>query len=119
MNKTYYHFFCVRDSEESISDVMNSIINQSYKPEKIIAVDDGSSDKTSDILDEYKNKFPKLIEVIHTDSKTRDYSRIPKLWNMCLRSEYDFHMVGAGDVVYEKDYAKKLLNTIKKYKVTK
>ena len=109
MEKTYYHFFCVRDSEKSISDVMNSIINQSYRPEKIIVVDDGSSDKTGTILDEYKNKFPKLIEIIHTDSKTRDYSRIPKLWNMCLKEEYDFHMVGAGDVVYEKDYAQKLM----------
>jgi len=110
MKKTYYHFFCVRDSEDSISDVLDSIINQSYKPEKIIAVDDGSSDKTGQILDEYQKKNSELIEVIHTDSKTRDYSRIPKLWNMCLTKEYDFHMVGAGDIVYEKDYAKKLLN---------
>jgi len=109
MKKTYYHFFCVRDSEDSISDVMNSIINQSYKPEKIIVVNDGSSDKTGKILDLYKEKFPELVKVIHTDSKTRDYSRIPKLWNMCLSKEYDFQMVGAGDVVYEKDYAIKLL----------
>ncbi|HUS50477.1 MAG TPA: glycosyltransferase family A protein [Candidatus Paceibacterota bacterium] len=114
MKKTYYHFFCVRDSEKSILDVVDSIINQSYKPEKIIVVNDGSSDQTGKILDEYKNKFPELIEVIHTDSKTRDYSRIPKLWNMCIRKEYDFHMVGAGDVVYEKDYAQKLLNEFEK-----
>ena len=108
MEKTYYHFFCVRDSEDSISDVMESIINQSYKPKKIIAVNDGSSDKTGQILDTYKEKFPDLINIIHTNSKTRDYSRIPTLWNLCLTKEYDFHMVGAGDVVYEKDYAKKL-----------
>lgn len=110
--KTYYHFFCVRDSEESIGDVMESIINQSYKPEKICVVNDGSSDKTGQILDEYKKKFPNLINIIHTDSKTRDYSRIPKLWNMCLTKEYDFHMIGAGDVVYEKDYAKKLMQKL-------
>lgn len=112
MKKTYYHLFCVRDSEESISDVMESMINQSYKPEKICVVDDGSSDNTGKILDEYKEKFPSLINVIHTDSKTRDYSRLPKLWNMCLTKEYDFHMVGAGDVVYEKDYAKKIMQKL-------
>ena len=112
MEKTYYHFFCVRDSEDSISDVMESIINQSYKPKKIIAVNDGSSDKTGQILDTYKEKFPDLINIIHTNSKTRDYSRIPTLWNLCLTKEYDFHMVGAGDVVYEKDYAKKLMEKI-------
>jgi glycosyltransferase involved in cell wall biosynthesis len=107
--KTYYHFFCVRDSEDSISDVMDSIINQSHKPEKIIVVDDGSSDRTGTILDSYKKKFPKLIKIIHTDSKTRDYSRIPKLWNLCLTKEYDFHLVGAGDIIYEKNYAEKLM----------
>lgn len=109
MNTTYYHFFCVRDSEESISEVMESLINQSYKPKKIIVVDDGSSDKTGEKLEKIKEEFPTLIDVIHTDSQTRDYSRIPSLWNICLRKEYDYHMVGAGDVVYEKDYAKKIL----------
>ena len=114
MDVTYYHFFCVRDSEESMSDVMESLINQSYQPKKIIVVDDGSSDKTGEILEKFRRKFPTLIEVIHTDSQTRDYSRIPNLWNMCLRKEYDYHMVGARDVVYEKDYAKKLLIEMKK-----
>jgi len=114
MEKTYYHFFCVRDSEDSISDVMDSIINQTYKPKKIIVVNDGSSDNTSQILDTFKEKFPDLINIIHTNSKTRDYSRIPKLWNMCLTKEYDFHMVGAGDLIYEKDYAEKLVKEFEK-----
>jgi glycosyltransferase involved in cell wall biosynthesis len=91
---------------------MNSIINQSYKPKKIIVVNDGSSDKTGEILDSYKEKFPELVSIIHTDSKTRDYARIPTLWNMCLRKEYDFHMIGAGDIIYEKDYALKLLKKL-------
>ena len=112
MNKTYYHLFCVRDSQDSISDVMESVINQSYKPKKIIVVDDGSSDKTGQILESYKEKFSDLITIINTDSKTRDYSRIPKLWNMCLTKEYDFHMIGAGDIVYEKDYALKLMKKL-------
>jgi len=114
MNETYYHFFCVRDSEKSISDVMESLINQSYKPKKIIVVDDGSSDKTGEILEKFKEKFPNIVDVFHTDSKTRDYSRIPRLWNMCLKKEFDYHMVGAGDVVYEKDYVKKLLTEMNK-----
>ncbi|MDH5417383.1 MAG: glycosyltransferase family 2 protein [Nitrosopumilus sp.] len=114
MEKTYYHFFCVRDSEDSISDVMESIINQSHKPKKICVVNDGSSDKTGQILDNYKKQNPELINVIHTDSKTRDYSRIPTLWNMCLTKDYDFHMIGAGDVVYENDYVKKLINEFEK-----
>ena len=93
---------------------MESIINQSQKPEKIIVVDDGSSDNTGKILDQFQETYPKLVEVIHTNSKTRDYSRIPKLWNMCLKKEYDFQMIGAGDVVYEKKYAEKILKEFEK-----
>jgi glycosyltransferase involved in cell wall biosynthesis len=112
--KTYYHFFCVRDSEGSIADVMNSIINQTYPPKEIIVVDDGSSDKTGEILEDFVKKYPNFLKVIHTNSKTRDYSRIPELWNMCLKNDYDFHMIGAGDVIYEKDYSEKILKVFEK-----
>jgi glycosyltransferase involved in cell wall biosynthesis len=108
MNK-YYCFFPVRDGIQTIGKVMDSLIQQSFKPSKIIVVDDGSTDGTSEILSQYKTKYPDLIEIIRTGSTTRDYKRLPKLWNMSLRDGYEYHMIGAGDVSYEKDYAKKIL----------
>lgn len=113
MNK-YYCIINVRDSVDHIADVLDSLMEQSLPPNKIVVVNDGSSDGTEKILAEYEKKYPDLIELMHTQSKTRDYKRIPKLWNMALREGYEYHMIGAGDVTYEKDYAKKLLEKMDK-----
>lgn len=107
--ETYYITFCVRDGKDTINRVMDSYISQTYPPSKIIAVDDGSKDGTFEILESYREKFPDLVELIETNSTTRDYSRIPKLWNMGLRKEYDYHMIGAGDAALALTYAEAIL----------
>lgn len=106
---TYYCFFPVRDGERTISRVMESLLRQTYAPSKIIVVNDGSTDRTASILKEYQDKHPSLIEIINTGSTTRDYKRIPLLWNMSLRQGYDYHMIAAGDVSFAPDYAEKIL----------
>lgn len=105
----YYCFFPVRDGEKTIKDVMDSLFNQTLRPKEIIVTEDGSTDKTSDILKEFQKDFPSILKIIHTDSKTRDFRRIPKLWNMCLKKEYDYHMIGAGDCIFEPTYAEKII----------
>ncbi len=109
MKETYYTLMCVRDSEKSIYEVMTSLVSQTYQPGKVIVVNDGSTDKTSDILTNFKNNYPDLIEVLGTDSKTRDYARIPRLWNMCLQKDYDYHLIAAGDSIFSQDYAEKII----------
>ena len=47
-----------------ISRCLDSILNQSYKNLEIIVVNDGSTDKTGEILDEYKERDSR-IRIIH------------------------------------------------------
>lgn len=45
------------NGEKYIREQMDSILNQTYKNIEIIVRDDGSSDKTVDVVKEYQNKF--------------------------------------------------------------
>ncbi len=54
----------VYNVEAYLKRCIESIINQTYKDIEIILVDDGSTDNSSKICDEYKNK-DKRIKVIH------------------------------------------------------
>lgn len=110
MNATWYCFFPVRDGEDTIRRVMDSLVNQTYKPSRITIAEDGSSDGTAAILKEFEDAFPGMVRVIHTGSKTRDYKRLVKLWNMSLERGFDYHMIGAGDCIFGRDYAEKILS---------
>ena len=41
------------NNEKTIKRCLDSLINQSFKDIEIIVINDGSSDKTKDMLDEY------------------------------------------------------------------
>ena len=54
----------IYNSEDFLSLCLNSIINQSYRNIEIICIDDGSTDKSLEIIRQYKNKDNRLI-IIH------------------------------------------------------
>jgi len=47
---------------KELPDCLESIFNQTLKPAEIIAVNDGSTDDTSEILEQYKNRGVKVIK---------------------------------------------------------
>lgn len=54
----------VHNREKDVEKCLESVINQTYKDFEIIAVDDGSTDNSGKILDEYAKKYD-FIKVIH------------------------------------------------------
>lgn len=57
----------VYNVEKYLSKCLDSIVNQTYKNLEIILVDDGSTDNSGDICDEYANKDNR-IKVIHKEN---------------------------------------------------
>ena len=108
----YYAFGPVRNCGETIGRVVASLVHQTVPPERIILVNDGSTDDTLEVMERWQKWHPN-IEIITTDSTTSDFARIPGLLNMCLRKGYDYHMVAAGDTIFERDYAQKVLYQMK------
>lgn len=109
---SYYIFFPVRNGVDTIKQVMESLVTQIPKPEKIIVVNDGSTDGTSEILNEFAKLYP-FVKIIRLDSKTKDFSRIPYMWNICLDKNFDYQMIAAGDCIFPPDYADKIMTYMK------
>lgn len=57
----------VYNVEEYIKDSVNSVINQTYKNLEIILVDDGSTDNSGKICDEFAKKDSRVV-VVHKEN---------------------------------------------------
>lgn len=51
--------------EKYLEECVDSILNQKYQSFEVILVDDGSKDNSGFICDNYAEKYPELISVIH------------------------------------------------------
>jgi len=51
------------NQEEHISEAIESVLNQTQRPDELIIADDHSTDGTTDIIKEYKRKYPDLIKL--------------------------------------------------------
>src|ERR1700741_1533394 len=49
---------CTYNGARFLSQQLDTLVNQSYEPIEIIAVDDCSTDETFDILTEYAGRYP-------------------------------------------------------------
>lgn len=64
----------VYNTEQYIERCIHSVLNQTYKNLEIICINDGSSDKSGEILDILKKKDSR-IKVIHSEKKGVTYAR--------------------------------------------
>lgn len=111
---TYFAIVTCRNSQDTIADALESINGQTLRPEFMIVIDDGSSDKTHDILEKLRKKLMTLYIITNPDLGY-DISRVVQNWNEALKQTKelekpttDYHMIAADDTVYSRDYAEKV-----------
>ncbi|MDP3467600.1 MAG: glycosyltransferase family 2 protein [Daejeonella sp.] len=59
---------CTYNGEAYLREQLDSIVNQSYSPIEVIAVDDYSSDNTLNILKEYSEKYPSIKLFVNSEN---------------------------------------------------
>ena len=103
---------CAYNVGPYIEESLNSVINQTYKKLEIILIDDGSTDNTSKICDEYAKK-DKRIKVFHQENKG-----IAKTRNIGLKQATGEYIIFVDPDDYaELNYIEELYKTIKEKKV--
>lgn len=130
----YFVFVLVRDAKDGIDQTLGSLVWQTHCPHRIIVIDDGSTDGTSEIIAKYVDDYPGMVVCSQTGSTTRDYRRLVRLWNrsmsiadmtthgmMCEQHDGEscavhcaYHMISGGDSKYEPDYAEKIVRFMDK-----
>ncbi|MFZ7134391.1 MAG: glycosyltransferase family 2 protein [Eubacteriales bacterium] len=85
---TYFH-------EDYIQDALNSVLAQKTRFNyEIVVCDDGSTDRTMEILEDYSKKYPKLIRVYHNNKNIGIPKNIYKARCLCKGK---YIVVLAGD----------------------
>ena len=60
------------NGEEFIAEQIDSILNQTFQDFRLLIRDDGSSDNTPAIIEDYAQKYPDKIEIVHDDVVCRN-----------------------------------------------
>jgi glycosyltransferase involved in cell wall biosynthesis len=112
---TYFVIVTCRNSEKNIGPALASLKKQTVKPSYIIVIDDGSTDKTPQILSELQAQWNSL-HIITNPNLGYDISRVVSNWNKALvyaqkkNLPYcDYHMIATDDTVYESQYAERIM----------
>ena len=115
---TYFSIVTCRNSENNVEASLLSLKNQTLKPEYVIVVDDGSTDKTPEILKRIQKDWQSLHVITNPDFGY-DIGRVVSNWNKAIKFAYelklketDYHMISTDDTEYEKRYAEKIVSFI-------
>jgi glycosyltransferase involved in cell wall biosynthesis len=102
----------VKNEQDNLAQLLESLLKQSKKPDEIVIVDDNSSDRTPQIIKSYKknNKNIKSYRV--------NFSKIAKNRNFGVKmARHSILMFADGGCTYDRDYIKNSLGLFSDVKI--
>ena len=102
----------VRDEEEHLRSTIESMVRQTVLPREWVIVDDGSTDSTAKIIDDYASCYP-WIRAVHRQNRgfRKSGGGVVDAFNDGYRalecSDWDFIAKFDGDLTFDADYFEK------------
>ena len=95
------------NAEDSIKETIESVLEQTYELFEYVIIDGQSTDRTLDIIDEYKKDFERknISFSVYSEKDTGVYNAMNKAVNRC-RGDW-IHYLNAGDVFASQDVLEK------------
>ena len=98
--------------QDVIKRALDSVLCQKeYGLNKIVVCDDCSPDKTWDVLQDYKSRYPEYFEIHRNEHNLGIYQNMEKL--VSLRGESDLFVELSGDDAFENGFFKAVQDYIK------
>ena len=86
------------NGERYISEQIESILSQTFTDWRLLIRDDGSTDNTSAIIEDYAAKYPGKIEIIHDDAVCKNSTK--NFFELLKHAEADYVMFSDQDDVW-------------------
>lgn len=95
----------IYNSERYLEKCLDSILKQTYQDFEILTVNDGSRDRSLEILEKYKKKYPEKIIVINQENKGVAQTRNESI----QRANGEYIMFIDDDDYIDEDYIEKFI----------
>jgi len=105
----------VRDEEKFVEGTIKAVIGQTVRPMEWVIVDDGSTDHTGEIIDDYASRIP-WIHAVHRKNRGHRKSGGGVIeafydgYNALQNRSWDFVVKLDGDLTFAHDYFEKIFN---------
>lgn len=109
----------VRNEEEFIEKTIKSVVNQTYTPHEWIIVNDGSTDRTAEIVSKYLEKY-KWMKMVDQEDRgfyfpgTGVVNTFYKGYDNISKQDWDFIVKLDCDLSFEPDYFENILGEFAK-----
>lgn len=111
----YYIIIAAYNEEDFISKTLESILEQTLLPKKVVVVNDNSTDKTREIITEFEKKSSLFKQVINVSENVHlPGSKVVQAFQKGLEyldDEYDFIVKLDADLILPKKYFEEIAKT--------
>ncbi len=112
-NKSYVLITPAKNEEAFIADTIQSVINQTILPLRWVIVSDNSTDRTCEIVESYRQKYPFIDLLRLNSSATRDYAAKVQAFHAGYRRlrNLDYAFIGNldADISFGENYYERLM----------